>query len=202
MASDHKYYIVNKPYKMLSQFIKPVEGNKLLADLDFDFPEGTHAIGRLDSESEGLLILTTNKRVTKLLYGSKEPHRRTYLVKVQGLVSEKTLESLRTGVPIRIRGGGHLWTTTPCEVDLYEAPENLPEIPERLYHNAGSSWLKITLTEGKYRQVRKMVMAVNHRCKRLIRVSIDDLELGDLASGQVKELDEVEFFKLLSIRQT
>jgi 23S rRNA pseudouridine2457 synthase len=95
-----------------------------------------------------------------------------------------------------------LWTTTPCEVDLYEAPENLPEIPERLYHNAGSSWLKITLTEGKYRQVRKMVMAVNHRCKRLIRVSIDDLELGDLASGQVKELDEVEFFKLLSIRQT
>lgn len=184
---------------MLSQFIGRVEGNALLADLDFDFPEGTHAIGRLDSESEGLLILTTDKRITKLLYNSGEPHERSYLVKVQGIVNEETLEKLRTGVNIRVRGGGHYWTTSPCQAELCETPENLPEIPERLYHNAGSSWLKITLKEGRYRQVRKMVMAVNHRCKRLIRVSIDDLKLGDLASGQVKEVEEVEFFKLLNL---
>ena len=197
--SSNRYFIINKPYKMLSQFIEPVEGNKLLADLDFDFPEGTHAIGRLDSESEGLLILTTDKRITKLLYNSGEPHERSYLVKVQGKINDETLEKLRTGVSIRLRGGGAYWTTSPCWVEIAEEPENLPEIPERIYHNAGSTWLKIILKEGKYHQVRKMVMAVNHRCKRLIRVSIDRLELGDLKSGEVKELEEKQFFESLNL---
>jgi len=81
----NRYFIINKPYKMVSQFVSPDKVN-LLGDIDFDWPEGTHAIGRLDNNSEGLLILTTNKRVTKLLFESDTPHKRTYLVHVEKLL--------------------------------------------------------------------------------------------------------------------
>lgn len=186
---------------MLSQFVGGDEGARLLSALGFDFPEGIHAIGRLDNESEGLLILTTDKRITKLLFNSGKSHERTYLVKVQRKVTEETLGKLRTGVEIRIRGGGY-WTTSPCDVELTEEPKNLPDIPERLMFEGETSWLKITLKEGKYHQVRKMVLAVGHKCKRLIRVSIDDLELGDLPSGTVLEIEESIFFNRLCLNHS
>ena len=88
--SANRYFIGNKPYNMVSQFVSPHKV-RLLGDLNFNFPEGTHAIGRLDNYSEGLLILTTNKKVTRLLFESDEPHKRTYLVQVEHLVSEDTL---------------------------------------------------------------------------------------------------------------
>src|SRR5438128_7127986 len=113
---SHRYFIVNKPYKMVSQFTSPHKVN-LLSHLPFPFPEGTHAVGRLDSNSEGLLILTTNKKVTKLLFESAEPHQRTYLVQVDNLVSEETLELLRTGITIRVKGGGD-YKTAACSVEL------------------------------------------------------------------------------------
>ena len=81
MTAKNRYFIVHKPFNMVSQFVSP-DDVKLLGEIDFDFPEGTHAIGRLDNHSEGLLILTTDKRVTKRLFSSKIPHRRTYLVQV------------------------------------------------------------------------------------------------------------------------
>jgi 23S rRNA pseudouridine2457 synthase len=87
METPHRYFIIYKPYKMVSQFVSPDKVN-LLGDLDFNFPEGTHAIGRLDNNSEGLLILTTNKKVTALLFQSENPHKRTYLVQVEKHVSE------------------------------------------------------------------------------------------------------------------
>ncbi len=183
---------------MLSQFADDKHGGRTLAALEFNFPEGIHAIGRLDNESEGLLILTTDKRITKLLFNSGKTHERTYLVKVQRKVTEETLEKLRTGVKIRIRGGDY-WTTSPCEVALTNEPTNLPDIAERLMFEGETSWLKITLKEGKYRQVRKMVLAVGHKCKRLIRISIDNLELGNLPSGGVLELTETEFFESLEL---
>lgn len=198
LNAPNRYFIIHKPYKMLSQFVGGDEGARLLCALDFDFPEGIHAIGRLDNESEGLLILTTDKRITKLLFNSGKSHERTYLVKVQRKVSEETLEKLRTGVRIRIRGGDY-WTTSPCEVELIDEPRNLPDIPERLMFEGVTSWLKITLKEGKYHQVRKMVAAVGHKCKRLVRVSIDNLELGDLPSGGVLEIEGHEFFKKLNL---
>ncbi|PWV56702.1 pseudouridine synthase [Chitinophaga sp. S165] len=196
--SGHRYFIINKPYNMVSQFISP-DKVRLLGDLDFDFPEGTHAVGRLDNNSEGLLILTTNKRVTRLLFESEQPHKRTYLVMVKNVVSQETVEQLEKGVTIRIKGGVD-WVTTPCKAEIVEKPayikprEHHP-VKEFLPH----SWLTITLTEGKYHQVRKMTSAIRHHCDRLIRISIEDLELGDLQPGGVKEMEETEFFRLLKI---
>jgi 23S rRNA pseudouridine2457 synthase len=192
-----RYFIINKPANMVSQFVSPDEVG-LLSDLDYDFPEGTHAIGRLDSHSEGLLILTTNKRVTSLLFQGEVPHKRTYWVNVGYHVSQETLETLRTGIAIRVKGGGD-YVTAPCEVDIIERPAILSKIKNEANENVPNTWLSITLTEGKFHQVRKMVRTAGHRCKRLVRASIEDLELGDLAPGGVKELEEVEFFRLLKI---
>lgn len=181
---------------MLSQFIS---GDMVgLSSLDYDFPEGIHAIGRLDNESEGLLILTTNKRVTRLLFLGEQPHKRIYLVKVKYEVSQQTLEHLRNGVTISARGGG-FYTTTPCDVSIVEPPADLFANPDETPDYVPFTWLRISLTEGKYRQIRKMVAAVNHKCKRLIRTAIEDLELGDMQPSEVREIPEEEFFQLLRI---
>jgi 23S rRNA pseudouridine2457 synthase len=193
----HRYFIINKPYNMVSQFISP-DKVRLLGDLDFNFPEGTHAVGRLDNHSEGLLILTTNKKITRLLFESEQPHKRTYLVQVRNEVSEETLEQLRTGVTIRVKGGLD-WVTTPCGVEKIEKPANLYPRAHSLREDLAHSWLLLTLTEGKFHQVRKMTAAVRHHCYRLIRVSIEDLELGDMQPGDVKEIGEEELFRLLKI---
>jgi len=192
----HRYFLLNKPYDMLSQFIGGQ--GRMLGELGYAFPEGTHPIGRLDNHSEGLLILTTNKKVTKLLFQSEVPHTRTYLVRVYREVSAETLEKLRTGVTIRIKGNVD-YVTTPCEVELVKEPENL--FPGGYEYRAGlpHSWLRITLTEGKYHQIRKMTRAVGHPCQRLIRVAIENLRLGDLLAGQVREVGEEVFFEKLKI---
>lgn len=198
MTSSHRYFVLNKPYNMLSQFIGPADARKL-DELAFDFPEGTHPIGRLDGISEGLLLLTTNKKVTRLLFQGETMHKRSYLVQVYKVVSPKSLQRLREGVSIRIRGAEEPYVTTPCEVEIVEKPTDLfqsgYEFDERIPH----TWLRITMTEGKFRQIRKMVTAINHRCQRLIRVAIEDLSLGDLQPGQIRELDEVTFFQQLKI---
>lgn len=196
METDKRYFMLHKPDNMVSQFIGN-EKARLLTELDFDFPEGTHAIGRLDSASEGLLLLTTNKKVTKLLFKSKVPHKRTYLVKVRYDVSEETLHQLRTGVTIHIHGGVD-WITSPCEAEIVE-DVSIYHVTDEKHEYSPYTWLLISLTEGKYHQVRKMVFALRHRCKRLIRVSIEDMQLGDLNPGEIKEFEETEFFKLLKI---
>jgi 23S rRNA pseudouridine2457 synthase len=197
--TGHRYFIIHKPYQMLSQFISgPTDTGRMLGALNFDFPEGTHAIGRLDYESEGLLILTTNKRVTRLLFQGEVPHKRTYLVKVAHEVSEATVEQLRTGISIRVQGGDY-YTTAPCEVAIVERPAHLPELAHEHNPYIRSTWLQITLTEGKFHQIRKMVHTVKHRCQRLIRVSIEDIALDDLPSGGVREVEEAAFFEQLQI---
>jgi 23S rRNA pseudouridine2457 synthase len=195
--NGHRYFIVNKPYNMLSQFISE-KGADLLGDIDFNFPEGIHAVGRLDKHSEGLLILTTNKRVTRLLFQGLTVHKRTYLVKVKNTVSEERLQQMRTGVNIRIKGGDQ-YITTACDATIIEAPAGLfpsmspfPEYPP-------FTWLQITLTEGKYHQIRKMTAALHHKCQRLVRTGIEDLLLQNLAPGAVRELAETDFFRLLKI---
>ncbi len=193
----NRYFIINKPYKMVSQFVSPDNVN-LLGSLDFNFPEGTHAIGRLDNNSEGLLILTTNKRVTKLLFESATPHKRTYVIQVERRVSPETLHKLRTGISIRIKGGVY-YTTSECEVDIIEKPVTLHKREHEFREDLPQTWLRMTLTEGKYHQIRKMVAEVYHPCKRLVRVSIEDLALGDLQAGQVREIEENEFFEKLKI---
>ena len=197
---SHRYFIVNKPFNMVSQFISPDKVN-LLGDLDFDFPEGTHAIGRLDSNSEGLLLLTTNKKVTRLLFLGEEKHNRTYLVQVNNILSDENLKRLQQGVSIRVRENEN-YTTPPCDVILVEHPEMMYPFQTEISNKYGPhTWLLITLTEGKYHQVRKMMAAVHHRCKRLIRVSIEDIKLEGLVPGAVKEISEEDFFRKLRIKR-
>lgn len=182
---------------MVSQFISSHEVN-LLAQLNFNFPPGIHAVGRLDNHSEGLLILTTNKKVTRLLFLSDTPHKRTYLVQVNNTLSSENLCRLREGVSIRIQNGEH-YTTPPCDVTIVENPELLCSQATTPALYGKHTWLLITLIEGKYHQVRKMVGAVHHRCKRLIRISIEDLALNGLEPGGVRQIAEAEFFRLLKI---
>lgn len=193
-----RYFVVHKPYNMVSQFISP-DKVRLLGALDFDFPEGTHAVGRLDSHSEGLLLLTTDKRITRLLFESSEPHRRSYLVQVRRVVSDEKLEQLRQGVPIRV-GDEEYYTARPVHVTFAQPPAHLPELQPH-YREVPHSWLLITLTEGKYHQVRKMVAAIGHPCKRLIRIAIEDVELGDLPPGAVQELDQQTIFRKLKLAE-
>lgn len=193
----HRYFILNKPYKMVSQFVS-THDVRLLGDIKFDFPEGTHAIGRLDNHSEGLLLLTTNQKITRLLFQGEMPHSRTYLVQVKNRVSEESLQRLRTGIAIRIKGGTD-YITTPCDVSIVEQPENLFSSGYELRDDVQNTWLLVTLSEGKFHQVRKMVAAIHHRCKRLIRVSIEDIRLDDLKPGEVKEMGEADFFRNLKI---
>jgi 23S rRNA pseudouridine2457 synthase len=196
--TEHKYYVVNKPYNMLSQFAGDVAPNRLLAELKFDFPEHIHAIGRLDNLSEGLLLLTTNKKVTKLLFESTQTHTRRYLIQVEHLVTEDTLIKIRNGVKIHVKGGVD-YTTKPCEAYLANGHEYQFSNGYQHHKNAPHCWLMISLTEGKFHQVRKMVFALKHRCKRLIRLSIEGIELGNLAPGEVKEYSESDFFSLLKL---
>ena len=183
---------------MVSQFVSPHKVG-LLGDLHFQFPEGTHAIGRLDVNSEGLLILTTNKKVTRLLFQGDKLHKRTYLVQVTNSLSNDSVERLRTGVSIRISTNEY-YTTPPCEVTVVDDPQTVYPFAVNRPEFGNHTWLLITLTEGKFRQVRKMVMAVKHRCKRLIRVSIEDLLLGTLEPGAVEEMAEASFFEKLNIQ--
>ncbi len=194
---QYHYYILNKPCNMVSQF-KSSHVVPLLGNLNFSFPEGIHAIGRLDQHSEGLLLLTTNKKVTRLLFQGTKPHFREYHVLVNSAVSHMQLEQLSNGVPIRT-GNDTFYTTLPAKVCLVNPPViqfNSDYIPsDRVSHN----WISISLTEGKFHQVRKMLTAVGLKCKRLVRLRIENLHLGNLAPGGIQELSEQEFFDGLNI---
>lgn len=193
----HRYFILNKPYNMVSQFVS-THNVGLLGDLSFDFPPGTHAVGRLDNRSEGLLILTTNKKITRLLFEGATPHKRTYWVQVNNSVTEEGLQLLRKGIPLRIKGGD-TYITAPCEAEIIAEPNISFPAPYEMTDKIAYTWLRISLTEGKFHQVRKMVAAIHHRCKRLIRVGIEELILADLQPGEVKEIAEKDFFKQLKM---
>lgn len=195
--THHRYFALNKPRNMVSQFVSSHQVG-LLGDLGFDFPPGTHALGRLDNDSEGLLLLTTNKKVTRLLFQGAKPHQRTYLVMVQNVVQPEALAQLQTGIPIKIKNG-EWYTAQPQDACIITDPTALcPQAtdPREAYPH---TWLLITLTEGKYHQVRKMVLALRHRCLRLIRLRIENIDLDGIAPGEVKEMAEVDFFERLQI---
>jgi 23S rRNA pseudouridine2457 synthase len=183
---------------MLSQFVGGHPGFPMLGDLDFSFPEGTHALGRLDYTSEGLLLLTTNKAMTKILFNPEAGHTRSYLVNVYKKVSDATIQALASGISIRIRGGED-YVTAPAIVARCARPEGLPRITHELRADIAQDWLTITLTEGKHRQIRKMLQSVHHPCHRLIRLSIGGMQLGNLAAGEVRELTEQQFFSELGL---
>jgi len=196
--SDLRYFALHKPFGMLSQFIGGARGLRMLGGLPYDFPEGIHAIGRLDYESEGLLLLTTDSTVTRRLYNPAAAHPRTYLVNVYRSPSEETLQQLRSGVALVIKGG-ESYTTTPAKVERVPRPEWLPRGGTELRADIEQDWLEITLTEGKYRQVRKMLAAVRHKCRRLVRLQIGAMTLDGLQSGELREYSGEAFFRELGI---
>ena len=197
MENQHRYFLLHKPYDMVSQFVS-THKVRLLGHIDFDFPEGTHAIGRLDKDSEGLLLLTTDKRITRLLFQGKQPHTRTYLVQVKRIVSEETVQLLSNGVAISA-SFDQQFMTQPCVVRLLKEPPEVSEPLVPLHPKVLNSWLEISLTEGKFHQVRKMVGVVKHPCVRLIRASIEDIHLGNLKPGEVREVSQEYFFSNLRI---
>ena len=184
---------------MVSQFVSSHDV-RLLGDLNFNFPEGTHAIGRLDQNSEGLLLLTTNKKITKLLFQGPVPHKRTYLVQVKNEMTTETAMQLASGIEISAKTGTS-FKTTPCEVEIVEKPMGLYAFGKLLHENVKTTWVAISLTEGKFHQVRKMVASVHHKCIRLIRIAIEDIQLGNMQPGEVIEITEDEFFNKLHLNQ-
>jgi 23S rRNA pseudouridine2457 synthase len=182
---------------MVSQFVSSHDV-RLLGELAFEFPEGTHAIGRLDQNSEGLLLLTTNKKITRLLFQGPVPHKRTYLVQVKNAMSLEIANTLAAGIDISAKTGTS-FKTTPCDVKIVDKPIGLFEVGKPLHEKVTTTWLTITLTEGKFHQVRKMVAAVNHICIRLIRISIEDIQLGSIQPGAVVEIEEATFFEKLKL---
>jgi 23S rRNA pseudouridine2457 synthase len=189
--NEPRYFAIYKPYQMLSQFTD--EGKYIGLKHLYDFPIDVYPVGRLDADSEGLLLLTNDNVLKHHLLTPKYEHPRTYCVQVEGLPIEEALQHLRKGVEINLKG--EQYTTLPAEVSLIEEPADLPlrEPPIRFRANIPTSWLQITLTEGKNRQVRRMTAAVGLPTLRLVRVKIGEIVLGKRQSGDVWELKKEDF---------
>jgi len=197
--SQKRYFRIYKPYGMLSQFTR--EGNHpTLADLG-SLPPDIYPIGRLDADSEGLLLLTNNPVVNGLLLNPAEAHERTYWVQVDGDISAEAIAKLQQPMVIKLKTG--LYTTLPCKAHKMETPDLPPRIPSiRFRKDIPTSWVEIKLIEGKNRQVRKMTAAVGFPTLRLVRVCMEVLKLGMMQPGEVKEVTEEKFFASLRIEKT
>jgi 23S rRNA pseudouridine2457 synthase len=193
---DPRYFVIYKPYCMVSQFVSPYI-QRLLGDLDYTFPEGTHAVGRLDNLSEGLLILTTDKSLTRRLLHPSRGHMRRYAVLVRGTVTEESLKHLQDGVSIDLNGRGD-YLTSRCDVRILEQSP-LPERDPPYIQYGPHTWLEFELYEGKNKQIRKMCRAVRHEVQRLVRTHIEDLDVLTMSSGQVVEMDKVTIEKFLKL---
>ncbi len=193
-----QYYLFNKHYQVLSQFSK--EGEKeTLADYLVDIPKDVYPVGRLDYDSEGLLLLTNDKRFNALMLQPRFSHTRTYWVQVEGLITKEALESLAKGVFISIEGKKYFTKKAVVSIlpDDWTIWERNP--PIRFRKNSPTSWISLTLTEGKNRQVRKMTAAVGFPTLRLIRVNIGNLKINDLMPGTFRTLLKEEVEDILKI---
>ena len=182
---------------MVSQFVSSHQV-PLLGNIDFPFPIGTHAIGRLDKDSEGLLLLTTDKKITQLIFSGKKPHKRTYLVMVQHEMTEEDFNRFSKGVKIKIKNGEE-YVALPDQLLRVSDPVSLYPWADDRREIYPHTWLLITLTQGKYRQVRKMTLAMRHRCLRLIRLSIEDITIEGIPPGTVKEMNKETFYRLAGL---
>jgi 23S rRNA pseudouridine2457 synthase len=196
-----KYYLIYKPFGMLSQFSREEESNVTLADLKMTFDKDIYPVGRLDKDSEGLLILTNDKKLTDTLLKPENKHWRTYLVQVEKVPSENSLRQLRKGVLIKLKK--RAYKTKPAKVELLTIPPSLPERnpPIRFRKEIPTAWLQISLTEGKNRQVRRMTANIGFPTLRLVRHSIVDLTVGKMFPGQVKTIEKAALYKLLQLNE-
>ena len=190
------YYIIHKPYKVLSQFSS--EGDNIgLKEIYKDLPKDVYPVGRLDLDSEGLLILTNDKKLNNKLLNPLHSHQRVYLVEVEGEPKKEALEKLRKGVKIKVNTKIHL--TKEADVSIVDKEVEERDPPVNYRKHPVRTWLQISLTEGKNRQVRRMTAKVGHPTLRLIRVAIEDLELSPLKPGEIVQISSKAIYKKLHL---
>jgi 23S rRNA pseudouridine2457 synthase len=188
-----RHFIIYKPYGYLSQFANndiSKHKKKLLGEF-YPFPEKIMAIGRLDEKSEGLLLLTTNGNMSELVRSSNV--EKEYFAEVDGAINPEAIEALKNGVEIGFHG--IKYTTKPCEVFKLSEIPNLPERGKKIRdeRHGPTNWISITLTEGKFRQVRKMTAAVGFPTLRLVRVRVGNMHINEMKAGDVLEILNFEF---------
>ena len=192
---QHYHFKIFKPYGYISQLlsndIRQARKKKFLSEL-YDFPENTMAIGRLDEKSEGLLLLTTDGKISDTI--NRSGIEKEYYVQVDGLITDEAIQKMREGVFIGLDGGRY--KTKPCAVArLVESPV-LPKRGKKIRdaRHGPSSWATVTLREGKFRQVRKMTSAVGFPTLRLVRVRIGNYHIASMYSGEVIKIEELQTF--------
>ena len=185
-----KYFAIFKPYDMLSQFTGDKNAS-LLGDL-YKFPIDVYPIGRLDKTSEGLLLLTNDNEFKNRVLDPKNKSPKTYYVQVDHDITQEACEELAAGT-ISIKHNGKQHRVARAECFKIDAP-NLPErsVPIRVRKAIPTSWISLTLKEGKNRQVRKMTAAVGFPTLRLVRYSIGNYNLGEMKPGDVIEIKPEE----------
>ena len=193
-STSHRYFLMYNPYGVHCRF-RPGEGQKGLGDV-YDFPNDVYPVGRLDADSEGLLLLTNDPSLNSMLLDPDRGHERTYWVQVEGLITDEAIWRLCQGVSIRVEGKEY--RTRPARANRIGTPA-LPDRnpPIRFRKTVPDSWLELSLREGKNRQVRRMTAAVGFPTLRLARVAIGNLTMQDPFSGKVMELSKIELLESL-----
>ena len=182
---SHRHFLLHKPFGYLSQFVTDAKKKRVLGELH-DFPAGTMAIGRLDEDSEGLLLLTTDGKMSEAIRSKNI--EKEYYVQVDGCIPDEAIAQLRQGVQMPVKGELHLVSAKAvCRLDP------APPFAERSRRvrddrHGPTSWVSITLTEGKFRQVRKMTAAAGFPTLRLVRVRVGSMLLEELPVGAVREV--------------
>ena len=186
----HSHFILHKPYGYLSQFIYELKRKKKLLGELHDFPEGTMAIGRLDEDSEGLLLLTTDGKMSETIRSKKV--EKEYYVQVDGVMTEEAIARIKEGVEIGFDGGKYI--TKKCEARLVQEVPNFGQRAKKIRdeRHGPTSWAAITVNEGKFRQVRKMTAAVGFPTLRLVRVRVGNVFLNDLKAGEVIQVADFD----------
>lgn len=192
------YFIVHKPFNVLSQFTT-TDGKKTLKDF-FDVPLDAYPVGRLDYDSEGLLIITDDKKLNHYLLDPLHDHEREYWVQVEGDISPEQINRLQEGVDINVSGKMHRTKNCVAKKFLQAPKVSVRNPPIRFRKSIPDSWIKIILTEGKNRQVRKMTAAVGCPTLRLIRFRIEKITLEKLDPGEMKMMPKQELYNLLKIK--
>ena len=186
MNKLHRYILFNKPFGVLCQFTD-VRGRTTLSSFG-PFPAEVYPVGRLDLDSEGLVLLTNDGPLKHLLLEPRFQHPRSYMVQVEGVPTPAAIALLRGGVPVTAR------RTLPASVELLSEDPDVPprSVPIRFRKQIPARWLKVTLFEGRNRQIRKMTAAVGYPTLRLVRIGIGDLTLEGLNPGDHRDLSEGE----------
>ena len=188
-TGSFRYIAFHKPFDVLTQF---TGGEGRITLKEFVAVPGVYPVGRLDRDSEGLLLLTDDGPLAHRLTDPRFAHPRTYLVQVERIPEPHALDALRRGVILKDG------PTRPAGVDLLDEPPGLPErpVPIRFRKNVPTAWLRVVLREGRNRQVRRMTAAVGHPTLRLVRVAVGPVTLGELAPGCWRDLTSEEIASL------